>query len=54
MTRHLKSLIIDSLSFTAGLITSLSTTDGEAPDFNRRSTKSVLPVFAAVWRGVWS
>ena len=47
MTRHLNSLIFDFLSFTEGLITSLSTTDGEAPDFNRRSTNSVLPVSAA-------
>ena len=42
MTRHLKSLIFDSLSFTEGLITSLFTTDGEAPPFNRMSTNSVL------------
>ena len=47
MTRHLKSLISDSLSFTECLITILSTTDGEAPDFNRRSTTSVLPTNAA-------
>ena len=53
MTRHLKSLIFDSLSFTARLITPLSTTDGKAPDFNRRSTDSVSPVIAALWRGVW-
>jgi hypothetical protein len=53
MTRHLKSLIFDYLSFTDCLITALSTTNGDAPDFNRRSTNSVLPVFAAVWRGVW-
>ena len=53
MTRHLKSLIFDSLSFTEGLITTLSTIDGEAPAFNRRSTNSVLPVIAALWRGVW-
>jgi hypothetical protein len=52
MTRHLKSLISDSLSFTECLITILSTTDGEAPDFNRRSTTSVLPANAAKWRGV--
>jgi hypothetical protein len=32
MRRHLKSLIFDSLSFTEGLITILSTIDGEAPD----------------------
>jgi hypothetical protein len=53
MTRHLKSLIFDSLSFTEGLITALSTTDGEAPAFNRMSTNCVLPVLAAKWRGVW-
>jgi hypothetical protein len=53
MTRHLKSLIFDSLSFTEGLITALSTTDGEAPAFNRMSTNSVSPVCAAKWRGVW-
>jgi hypothetical protein len=53
MTRHLKSLIFDSLSFNEGLFTWLSTTDGEAPAFNRRSTDSVLPVSIAVWRGVW-
>ena len=48
MTRHCKSLIFDCLNFTEGLITSLSTTDREAPDFNRRSTTSVLPSSAAV------
>ena len=53
MTHHFKSLIFDSLSFAEDLITSLSTTDGEAPDFNRSSTNSVLPVSAAEWRGVW-
>jgi hypothetical protein len=47
MTRHLKSLIFDCLSFTEGLITSLSTTDGEAPAFNRRLTTSVSPSPAA-------
>ena len=47
MTRHLKSLIFDSLSFTGGLITSLSTTDSEAPAFNSMSTNSVSPVPAA-------
>jgi hypothetical protein len=46
-------LIFDWLSFTEGLITSLFTTDREAPDFNRRSTISVLPFIAAVWRSVW-
>jgi hypothetical protein len=53
MTRHLKSLIFDSLNFSEGLITSLSTTDGEAPAFNRMSTNSVSPFHAAKWRGVW-
>jgi hypothetical protein len=53
MTRHLKRLIFDSLSFTDSLITALFTTDGEAPAFNRMSTNSVLPVHAAKWRGVW-
>ena len=48
MTRHLKSLIFDSLSFTEGLITILSTIDGETPAFNRRSTNSVSPVIAAM------
>jgi hypothetical protein len=52
MTRHLKSLIFDSLSFSEGLITSLSTTDGEAPAFNRMSTISVSQFFTAEWRGV--
>ena len=47
MTRHLKSLIFDSLNFSEGLITSLSTTDGEAPAFNRMSTNSVSPFHAA-------
>ena len=42
MLHHLKSLIFDCLSFTEGLITSLSTTDRAAPDFNRRSTTSEL------------
>ena len=48
MTHHLKSLIFDSLIFIEGLITSLSTIDGEAPAFNRWSTNSVLPVTAAL------
>ena len=47
MSHHLKSLIFDCLSFTEGLITSLSTTDRDAPDFNRRSTTSELPLAAA-------
>jgi len=54
MMRHLKSLIFDCLSSTEGLITSLSTTDGEAPAFNRRSTTAVLPSHAAQCRGVQS
>ena len=52
MTRHLKSLIFDSLSFSEGLITSLSTTDGEAPAFNRMSTTIISPISTAEWRGV--
>jgi hypothetical protein len=52
MTRHLKSLIFDSLSFTEGLFTSLSTTESEAPAFNRRFTISVFSVSVALWRGV--
>ena len=48
MTRYLKSLIFECLSFTEGLITSLLTTDGEAPDFNRRSTTTILPRLAAI------
>jgi hypothetical protein len=47
MTRHLKSLIFDFLSFTEGLITSMSTRDGGAPAFNRRFTSSILPFHAA-------
>ena len=47
MTRHLKSLIFDSLSFSEGLITSLSTTDGEAPAFNRMSTTIISPISTA-------
>jgi hypothetical protein len=47
MTCHLKGLIFDCLSFTEGLITSLSTTGGEAPAFNSRSTTSVWPSLAA-------
>ena len=48
MTRHFVSL-----SFTEGLITTLFTTDGEAPAFNRMSTNSVSSLAAALWRGVW-
>jgi hypothetical protein len=47
MTRHLKSLIFDCLSFTEGFITSLSTTDRQAPEFIRRSATSILPYPAA-------
>ena len=47
MLHHLKSLIFDCLSFTEGLITSLSTTDRAVPDFNRGSTTSELPDDAA-------
>jgi hypothetical protein len=46
MTHHLKSLIFDCLSLSGGLINSLSTTDREAPDFNSRSTTSVLSFIA--------
>jgi hypothetical protein len=49
MTSHFKSLIFDCLSLSEGLITTLSTTDGEAPDFNRSSTtSSVMPHNTAV------
>ena len=48
MTRHWKILIFDYLSFTEGLITTLSTTHGEAPNFNRRSTTSVLANLTAL------
>jgi hypothetical protein len=51
MTRYLKSLIFECLSFTEGLIILLVITDSEAPDFNRRSMTSVLPSRAARWRG---
>ena len=47
MVHHLKSLIFECLSFTEGLITSLFTTDREAPAFIIRSTTSVLPTNAA-------
>ena len=47
MTRHLKRLIFDSPSFTEGIITWAFATDGEAPDFNRRSTTSALLFVAA-------
>ena len=46
MSHHLKSLIFDCLSLSGGLINSLSTTDREAPDFNSRSTTSVLSFIA--------
>jgi hypothetical protein len=48
LKRYFKSLIFDCLSFTECLITLLFTTDGEAPDFNRRSTTSVCPNLAAL------
>jgi hypothetical protein len=47
MTRHLRSFIFDCLSFTEGLFTTLSSTNREAPDFNRRYTISVSPIDAA-------
>ena len=47
MVHHLKRLICDCLSFTEDLITSLVTTEREAPAFNRWSTTSVLPPIAA-------
>ena len=37
MTRHLKGLIFDGLSFTEVLITFLFLTDSEAPALNRSS-----------------
>jgi hypothetical protein len=49
---HLKSLIFDCISFTEGLITSLSTADSEAPASNRTFVNSVFPPHAAVCRGV--
>ena len=48
MTHHLKGLIFDSFSFTAVLITSLSSTDSEAPAPIRNSTTSLLPCHAAL------
>ena len=47
MVRHLKRLICDCLRFSEDLITSLATTEREAPAFNRWSTTSVLPLIAA-------
>ena len=47
MTRHLKGLLFDSLSFTAVLITSLFSTDSEAPALIRSSTTSLWPCPAA-------
>ena len=45
--RHLKGLIFDGLSFTEVLITSLFSTDREAPALNRSSTTSLWPSHAA-------
>ena len=47
MVIHLKRLICDCLNFTEDLITSLVTTEREAPALNRWSTTSVLPLIAA-------
>ena len=49
---HLKSLIFDCISFTEGLITSLSTADSEAPASSRTFITSVCPPHAAWCRGV--
>ena len=49
---HLKSLIFDCISFTEGLITSLSTADSEAPASSRTFVTSVYPFTAALCRGV--
>jgi hypothetical protein len=49
---HLKSLIFDFISFTEGLITSLSTADSEAPASTRTFVTSVYPPHAARCRGV--
>ena len=51
---HLKSLIFDWISFTEGLITSLSTADSEAPASTRAFVTSVFPAHAALCRGVLS
>ena len=48
MTRHLKGLIFDCLSFTEGLITLLSCICWEASAFNKLSTTSLLPSQAAL------
>ena len=45
--RLLKSLIFDCLSFTESVITSLFTTDREAPASNSRHATSFLPIIAA-------
>ena len=50
---HLKSLIFDCISFTEGLITSLSPADSEAPASHRTFVTSVCPLHAALCRGVW-
>ena len=49
---HLKTLIFDCISFTEGLITSLSTADSEAPVSIRTLVTSVFPFSAALCRGV--
>ena len=49
---HLKRLIFDCISFTEGLITSLSTADIEAPASTRNFVTSLLPCHAARCRGV--
>ena len=49
---HLKSLIFDCISFTEGLITSLSTADSEAPASTRTFVTSVYPFHADLCRGV--
>jgi hypothetical protein len=47
-------LIFDCLSFTEGLITSLSTADGEAPASSKTIVTSVRPHFADRCRGACS
>ena len=47
MIRHFNSLIFDYLSFTEGLITLLSSTNREAPAFNRRSAIFIPPKYVA-------
>jgi hypothetical protein len=48
MTRHLKSLIFDSLSFTEGLFTSLSTTDSEG-DSNESENVNFMNISDEKW-----